>query len=138
MKAISIRPPWAWAIIYAGKDVENRTWKTKTRGLVAIHASKNMNRTYYESASAEISKLSRGASPPSYEAMVTGAIIGIVEVVACEERSKSKWHHRNSYGFVLKNPRILRKPIHCNGALGFWEVPKAIVRRMSAQLKRRH
>ena len=31
MKALSIRPPWAWAILHAAKDVENRTWKTNIR-----------------------------------------------------------------------------------------------------------
>lgn len=40
MKAISIQQPWAWAILHAGKDVENRTWRTTYRGPVAIHASK--------------------------------------------------------------------------------------------------
>jgi hypothetical protein len=26
MKALSVRQPWAWAIIYALKNVENRGW----------------------------------------------------------------------------------------------------------------
>jgi hypothetical protein len=26
LPAISIRQPWAWAILYAGKDIENRSW----------------------------------------------------------------------------------------------------------------
>lgn len=28
--ALSIRQPWAWAIVYAGKDIENRTWPTNS------------------------------------------------------------------------------------------------------------
>ena len=28
MKALSIRQPWAWAILHAGKDIENRDWRT--------------------------------------------------------------------------------------------------------------
>ena len=31
LPAISIRQPWAWAILYAGKDVENRTWQLPER-----------------------------------------------------------------------------------------------------------
>lgn len=27
MIALSIRQPWAWLIINAGKDIENRDWK---------------------------------------------------------------------------------------------------------------
>ena len=34
MKALSIRQPWAWAIINAGKDIENRQWPTKFRGSI--------------------------------------------------------------------------------------------------------
>ncbi len=45
MKAITIKQPWAWAITrrattYAGKDIENRTWTTPYRGLLAIHAGR--------------------------------------------------------------------------------------------------
>jgi len=28
MKAITIKQPWAWAIVFAGKDIENRSWRT--------------------------------------------------------------------------------------------------------------
>lgn len=40
MKALSIRQPWAWMILHAGKDIENREWPTRFRGRVLIHASK--------------------------------------------------------------------------------------------------
>jgi hypothetical protein len=43
MKALSVRQPWAWAIIHAGKDIENWTWRTHYRGEVAIHASSKMD-----------------------------------------------------------------------------------------------
>ena len=39
MKALSIKQPWASLIAKGIKDVENRTWKTKFRGKVYIHAS---------------------------------------------------------------------------------------------------
>jgi hypothetical protein len=132
MKAISIRPPWAWAILHAKKDVENRTWKTNMRGTVAIHASQTMSRSYYESAVKEIKRLAASAKVPPYEAMVRGAIVGLVDVVGCEERTQSKWHVHNHYGFVLANPRALLKAIPCNGRLNFWEVPHGIARRISA------
>jgi hypothetical protein len=48
MKALSIRQPWAWLIIHAGKDIENREWRTSFRGPVLIHASKTMTRADYE------------------------------------------------------------------------------------------
>ncbi len=33
--ALSIRQPWAWLIIHACKDVENRDWPTRVRGRAA-------------------------------------------------------------------------------------------------------
>lgn len=40
MRALTIRQPWAWAVIHAGKTVENRSRNIAGayRGLVAIHA----------------------------------------------------------------------------------------------------
>jgi hypothetical protein len=134
MKAISVRPPWAWAILHANKDVENRTWKTNMRGTIAIHASRTMNRSYYEAAAKEIKKAAPNAKVPPYETMVQGAIIGLVDVVGCEERSNSKWHVANHYGFVLAKPRALSEPIPCNGRLNFWEVPDDIARRILREL----
>ena len=43
MRAISIRQPWAWAILHAGKRIENRDWRgCSYRGPVLIHAAKTM------------------------------------------------------------------------------------------------
>jgi len=41
VKAITVRQPWAWAIIHAGKDVENRSRNVAGdyRGPLAIHSS---------------------------------------------------------------------------------------------------
>lgn len=37
--AISIRAPWWWLISHGGKDIVNRSWRTRYRGPVLIHAS---------------------------------------------------------------------------------------------------
>ncbi len=37
-QVLAVRQPWASAIIYAGRDVANRTWSTSYRGLLYIHA----------------------------------------------------------------------------------------------------
>jgi hypothetical protein len=45
MRAITVRQPWAWAIVHGGKDVENRTRNIAGayRGPVAIHAGKTLD-----------------------------------------------------------------------------------------------
>ena len=35
MKALTIKQPWAWAILHGGKDIENRNWFTSVAGGVA-------------------------------------------------------------------------------------------------------
>ena len=40
MKVLSIKQPWASAIVYGLKDVENRNWQTSYRGPILIHSSK--------------------------------------------------------------------------------------------------
>ena len=53
-KALSIRQPWAWAIIHAGKDVENRSEAAVKvmAGAVGqrifIHAARTFSRAAFE------------------------------------------------------------------------------------------
>jgi hypothetical protein len=57
MKALSIRQPWAWLILNAGKDIENRDWLTRFRGPFLIHASKGMTRAEDTEKDREIARL---------------------------------------------------------------------------------
>lgn len=47
IKALSIRQPWAWLILWAGKDIENRSRRFHFRGRFLIHASAGMTRNEY-------------------------------------------------------------------------------------------
>jgi len=46
MKVLSIINPWAHFIMYHGKNIENRTWKTDYRGRILIHVSKKVMPDY--------------------------------------------------------------------------------------------
>jgi hypothetical protein len=39
VKALSLRQPWAHAVLHLGKGIENRRWNTSYRGPILIHAS---------------------------------------------------------------------------------------------------
>jgi len=39
MKALTLRPHWAWFVVNDYKDIESRSWPTRLRGRVWIHAS---------------------------------------------------------------------------------------------------
>jgi hypothetical protein len=115
VKAISIRQPWAYLIVNGYKDVENRSWPTKVRGRILIHAGKKIDKEDYEYV---IKKLK--IKLPPLDKVETGGIVGEVELVDCVENSKSKWF-RGEYGFVLKNAKKKRF-IPWKGQLGFFNV----------------
>lgn len=133
MKAITIRQPWAWAIMNAGKDIENRSWKTNFRGRVAIHASASMTREEYEEGCKSIRGRIQKIKIPAYEDMVRGAILGTVEIIDCVDDSDSTWFG-GEYGFVLSRPKKLPEPIRCKGALMLWNVPRNITSRINRSL----
>jgi len=85
MKALSIQSPWAWMILYSGKDIENRSWKTNFRGRVLIHVGKN-----YHSEDDEWIEQRYGLRIPKVARILLGGIIGSVEIVDCVQKSESK------------------------------------------------
>lgn len=123
-KAISIRQPWVWAILNAGKDIENRSWPTRYRGDVCIHAAKACTKAEYRDFLVDANRLlfSHGISAalgvPSHLNWDSGGIVGIAEIIDCVEESDSPWFSGN-YGFVLANVRPLPF-IPVKGALGFF------------------
>jgi len=125
MRALSIRQPWAWAILHAGKDVENRSWHNKhTVGTIAVHASMGLD---------PLEKLPRGVRRPSGDELVRGAIVGVVDVVEVVENCRSRWF-KGPLGWVLRNPRPLQRPVRCKGGLGLWEVPARLARAIEREV----
>lgn len=129
MLAISIRQPWAWLILNAGKDIENRDWSTRVRGRVLVHASKGMTRDEYLDALDTVHEISRrrpfppGLTLPAFDELERGGIVGSVEIAGCVTQSQSPWFF-GYYGFELRDARPLPF-IPYKGALGFFDVPEA-------------
>jgi len=134
MKALSIRQPWAWLIIrpdltHAGerarelaegriKTIENRTWRTRERGTVLVHASQGMTSAEYFGTTEFCYRL--GVELPPFNDLQRGGIVGQVDIVDCVEHSDSPWY-MGAVGFVLANAKPL--PFRAlKGALGFFEV----------------
>lgn len=117
--ALSIRQPWAWAILHAGKRIENRTWATSYRGPFCIHAAKGM--TGREQAEFDGFIKSMGLEPPNYGGLPRGGIVGTARLVSCTSSSASPWFF-GPYGFVLDEVQPVDF-IPCKGKLAFfsWE-----------------
>jgi hypothetical protein len=120
--ALSIRQPWAWLIVNGHKDIENRTWPTRFRGRVLIHAGATMTRADYEACCLFIADMRTSWRLPAYDVLrkECGGIVGEATVVDCVWKSASPWFV-GDYGFELMGQRVLPfRP--CKGALGFFKV----------------
>lgn len=164
MRILTVRQPWAWAIIYGGKDVENRVRNIagSYRGPVAIHAGLAKfedEGQYREVTRAIVSELNGWPADDgelwgadSIEAddprFAYGAIIGVVDltdehwsgmecgrVVNCHEyKLCSPWAEAYSHHLELANPRPLAEPIPFKGALGLRRLDPETIARIEAQL----
>jgi hypothetical protein len=132
MKAMSIKQPWVHAILWEGKDIENRSWQRSFRGWLAIHAS----------GSPRVGgRFPRGRKVPDLKTLDYSAICGVARVVDIVTKSRSWWYYRPddgsiNYGWVLGDVKPLKNPIQCKGALGLWDVPPSVLRAIKRQLPR--
>lgn len=123
MKTLSVRQPWAYLICSGLKDVENRSWKTSTRGKVLIHAPKKHELGYScLNGKQEAFCLENNLDPIRFEkAYHLSAIIGSVEIVDCVQNYESIWAEPGQLHWILKNPVLFDKPIlNVPGKLGLW------------------
>ena len=149
MRILTVRQPWAWAIVHGGKDVENRVRNIAGdyRGPVAIHAGVAWDWD---------SQLPVGETPhPTSVSLRRGAIIGIVDLVevhhvttssvpgrvgapVCWDTATppghlcSKWAESFNDGWHLEvaNARPLREPFPFKGALGLRRLDDETVARV--------
>lgn len=118
MKALSVRQPWAWLIVNGYKDIENRSWNTKYRGPVLIHASsKPVSPEDYLTAMNIARPL--GIELPSRADLQRGGIVGVATITGTCESSPSPWFF-GPVGFQLKDGQPL--PFHpMRGRLSFFD-----------------
>jgi hypothetical protein len=119
--ALSVRQPWAWAIIHGGKLLENRSkaavkYMRPLTGQRAIHASKGMTRAEYDDGREFMRSL--GIDCPAPANLLRGGIIGVVEVIGSVTESESPWFF-GPCALVLDNPRPCNF-VRADGALGYF------------------
>jgi len=137
MKTLTVKQPWASLIVEGIKDIENRTWKTKFRGRVLVHAGKNCAFDYLMPDGRMISDTTDKLGW-HYDNIPHGSIIGSVEIVDCVINHESIWAEKTGknyydqtgefnevkpiYNWVLANPIKFEHPIeNVKGKLSLWE-----------------
>lgn len=136
MKVITVRQPWAWAIMHGGKDVENRSRNIvgSHRGRVAIHAGQAdadnaPDRLWMDAMSDLANTVLREPGISHARTHRRGYILGTVEVVSvhhCSDHGRnetdtcSPWALADHWHIRLANPEPFDEPIPAKGQLGLW------------------
>jgi hypothetical protein len=90
VKCISLWQPWASAIAAGSKLIETRSWPTRYRGPLLIHAARRLNRGElmhlcscwnWKGAMAPVIPLRE--SYPAWELLPFGAVIAVADLMAC-------------------------------------------------------
>lgn len=138
MKALSIQQPWAYCITNGTKRIENRTWATRYRGLLLIHAGKSAQRGVEQ----EIHLDSPEMDIAEMRCAPRGAIVGVCRIVDCVSIQRFGQHPYDTtnefaqsqrvwaggpYCFVLHDPKPFAAPIPYKGELGLFEIPDSVV-----------
>ncbi len=126
LRVLSVRHPWAWAVLHAGKDVENRTWTTAHRGMVAIQAGR------LPAADAREKLRAMGIEVPA--GLPTGVVLGVVDLVGIVRDSGSPWAVPGRWHWQLANPRPLAEPVSLLGRQSLFTASAAVERAVRAQL----
>ena len=125
MRALSLWQPWASAIALGIKTVETRSWSTKYRGTLLIHATQRFPREARELAATEraLGRLPARLPLGAVVAVATLADVRPTEEVALEvsaiERLYGDYTPRR-WAWMLADVRALSESIPASGGQGLW------------------
>lgn len=144
MKVLSLLQPWATLVVIGAKKIETRSWNTKYRGPLLIHASKRKI-TLDEGDAEFFEHLFNIIPQEEYASLPYGGIIGSVDLVDTESTielcsipeiiaNNIKWEMTDQelsfgdfsafrYGWLLKDPVQFKTPIPMKGSLSLWDCP---------------
>lgn len=158
MRVLTVRQPWAWAIIHGQKDIENRSRNIagSYRGPVAIHAGKAFDFSGAGACREIAADYPRDPGRWRRSDWTFGAIIGVVDLVdvhqghnteqdrmravrSCFQVGKpfgpcSPWAEPDCWHLVLANPRPFAEPIPAKGRLGLWKPDADLLAQIEAQM----
>lgn len=148
MKAITIIQPWATLIAIGAKKFETRSWPTKYRGPLAIHAGKKIDREVCEH---EPIKAALAAHGYTADNLPTGSIVATVNLAECHpinvdgfafaatvndagaivreyvDNELAFGHYEvGRFAWELTNVQMLSEPIPAIGRQGLWNWTGAV------------
>ena len=148
MFCLSLTQPWATLVAIGAKRIETRSWATKYRGPLAIHASKGFPVTCKDLVgqmpfSHALSPHFRDGHAGVVAALPLGAVIATCRLVDCKlivgtphgltPSGKGRMlppiepefsfgdYTPGRYGWILEDVKLLPAPVPAKGMLGLWE-----------------
>lgn len=150
MKALTILQPWAHAIVWGPKRVENRRWYTGYRGPLAIHAGKDRGEMGGDSPYDALRMIGcKDGDTVFQRPLLFGHVIGRCELVNCVamphdldvinphvrpwfEGAALMWAG-GPYCLLLKDVRPIEPAIPCRGQRGLWELDEELLHQNGAK-----
>lgn len=135
MKALTVKQPFAGAIVGGVKLCENRTWLTHHRGPLVIHSAKSEDDGEMQAALAGLLPWEPGHARllledgphPWAQPQSRGLLLGVVDLVDvhrwddCRDDDRcGVWGHRRGYHWELAHARPFLRPREWRGAQGLW------------------
>lgn len=118
MKCLTLIQPFASLIVDGRKLIETRSWPTKHRGTIGLHAGAKVDKA----ACADF-----GYHLPE---VPTGAILGVATIIDCVQfpspiapPDRYGDFTPGRFGWILDKIERFAKPIEAKGMLGLWDCP---------------
>lgn len=144
LKAITLTQPWASLVAKGAKRIETRSWRTRYRGPLAIHAAKALPRPVRDLCEGEpLRSALASAGMTDVELLPRGAVIALCRVTHCrrteecappEPESLFGNYSPGRFAWLLAGVRPLDQPIPARGQLGLWNTGPAVEQAILAQI----
>lgn len=152
--ALSLTQPWASLVVGGHKCIETRSWQTRYRGPLLIHASKGFPASARDLCETEPFRSALAdMGVATWRELPTGAVLGGVTLVDCLPTSFDAFTSATTgltanqisiemmfgdfsggrFGWRLREAWELASPVSCSGALSLWAVPESVASAVKAQ-----
>lgn len=145
MKTLSLLQPWATLVVMGAKKIETRSWNTKYRGELLIHASVNNKAAKelchtdpflnyirhwtdlpYGAIIGKVDLISTGATEKFNRAILEDMIPNITLELWKQEVAFGDYSP-GRYGWLLSDPVHFKTPTPAKGALSLWEFEEGLL-----------
>lgn len=129
MKTLTLIQPWATLIMLGEKKIETRSWSTRYRGKLAIHAGKKIDKEvfnipYYKEIfqyyGITITNIPTSCIIATCTLLDVQPTESLKDIISYKEYIFGNYSP-NRFGWILDNIVPLKTPLPAKGMLGLWE-----------------